>query len=101
MNTLSIDMIIVCPKCLMQHIDEPNEDIGWSNPPHRSHLCLNPSCNHIFRVADVCTNGVKELKTKGSKDGFLVFHLISFIPGCPAWNSRNFNRFTVIRRMHQ
>lgn len=75
-----IDMVLHCPKCGMQHVDAPESDLDyadrrfrefgeqWTNPPHRSHLCLNPSCGHIWRPADVPTNGVLAIKTKGEKD---------------------------------
>lgn len=73
---IPIDMVMFCPNCHAQHIDEPKEtreirggelcvDV-WENPPHRSHLCA--VCWHIWRPADVPTNGVKEIKTKGKKD---------------------------------
>ncbi len=69
-----IDMILYCPKCGLQHIDAPEYDppgvmsmMGpWCNPPHRSHLCA--SCKHIWRPADVWTNGVAFIKTKGKED---------------------------------
>lgn len=75
-----IDMILHCPKCHVQHIDapdqqDPNErDFGmttkesnvWNNPPHRSHLCHE--CGWIWRPADVPTNGVAEIKTRGKND---------------------------------
>lgn len=91
-----IDMILHCPACLEQHIDAPDEpdkycvttpDGGcastdprcmhqeepaprWTNPPHRSHLCKH--CGFIWRPADVATNGVAEIKTKG-KDDMVLF----------------------------
>lgn len=68
-----IDMVLHCPKCGVQHIDasEPPVEFEpgaaqWSNPPHRSHLCHG--CGHIWRPADVPTNGVKAVKTKGKAD---------------------------------
>ena len=78
-----IDMVLFCPKCGVQHIDAPegqfypghtaeesaavNEYYGlWNNPPHRSHLCHG--CGHIWRPADVATNGVKAVKTQGKAD---------------------------------
>lgn len=72
-----IDMVLHCPKCGLQHIDEPEPELGpnfdgsgdallWPNPPHRSHLCHG--CGHIWRPADVPTNGVKAVKTKGKAD---------------------------------
>jgi hypothetical protein len=59
-----IDMILHCPSCGLQHIDEPSE--GWDNPPHRSHLCHG--CGHIWRPADRATNGVAHIRTVGTKD---------------------------------
>jgi hypothetical protein len=77
--TAPIDMILHCPNCGEQHIDAPEpagplrEDglpgaswPAWTNPPHRSHLCHG--CGHIWRPADVPTNGVAEIKTKGKKE---------------------------------
>lgn len=69
-----IDMVLHCPNCGEQHIDAPEQrfhDKGdgiktWGNPPHRSHLCHG--CGHIWRPADVPTNGVAEIKTKGKND---------------------------------
>jgi len=69
-----IDMVLHCPKCGMQHIDRRDEPLSadwddaeaWTNPPHRSHLCHG--CRHIWRPADVPTNGVKAIQTKGKAD---------------------------------
>lgn len=76
-----IPMVLFCPCCGVQHIDEPDQcgDEGclhhgtphghkddWTNPPHRSHLCS--ACGFIWRPADVCTEGVKAIETKGEKD---------------------------------
>lgn len=67
-----IDMILHCPNCGRQHIDaaapgnyEKNV-LPWSNPPHRSHLCHG--CGFIWRPADVPTNGVESIATKGNND---------------------------------
>lgn len=68
-----INMVLHCPNCGRQHIDEPEGEIrggeqciDWTNPPHRSHLCHG--CGHIWRPADVPTNGVAAVKTKGKAD---------------------------------
>lgn len=75
-----IDMILHCPACGVQHIDAPEPSMlgfdaamyggnwpnRWTNPPHRSHLCHG--CGHIWRPADVATNGVAAIKTKGKND---------------------------------
>lgn len=90
-----IDMVLHCPACGLQHIDKDNtedlrieaaetgrdregdkeldrwlEDNEWTNPPHRSHLCLG--CKHIWRPADVPTNGVKAVSTTGKADSPIV-----------------------------
>jgi hypothetical protein len=51
-----IPMVLHCPACGWQHIDEPKGD--WTNPPHRSHLCAG--CGHIWRPFDFPTVGVAE-----------------------------------------
>jgi hypothetical protein len=62
-----VPMILHCPACLSQHIDQPDERTpGWTNPPHRSHLCH--VCGCIWRPADVATIGVAEIKTRGKAD---------------------------------
>jgi hypothetical protein len=58
-------MILFCPACGVQHIDEVRNGV-WENPPHRSHLCYG--CGHIWRPADVPTNGVAAIKTVGKAD---------------------------------
>lgn len=72
-----IDMVLHCPACGLQHIDAPDpmgETEGfigaWTNPPHLSHLCHG--CGHIWRPADVPTNGVQSVKTKGKDDSEIV-----------------------------
>lgn len=78
--TTPIDMVLYCPRCGLQHVDAPgaleqpphpdgpHESCAgtWDNPPHRSHLCHG--CGHIWRPADVPTNGVDEVKTQGKND---------------------------------
>lgn len=103
MSQEPIDMILHCPLCGTQHIDEAEPDIcecehlfhqdheygyctgkkelelgtvidcpcdqfkaNWMNPPHRSHLCH--SCGTVWRPADVPTNGVQSIKTRGKCD---------------------------------
>lgn len=91
-----IDMVLHCPECHEQHIDEEDwvaewlrikgvectpdltqpyglrwsdgqhRPYPWVNRPHRSHLCHY--CGHIWRPADVPTNGVLAVKTRGAND---------------------------------
>lgn len=84
-----VDMLLFCPECGTQHIDEPEPAkfmpaalrdelvVGsrirgelnpqrWTNPPHRSHLCH--ACKTIWRPADVPTNGVAAIATRGKAD---------------------------------
>lgn len=93
MNTIPIDILLFCPNCGEQHVDEAKPDVceacggvkddfpktegmliclcstftAWLNPPHKSHCCV--ACNHVWRPADVPTNGALTLKTSGSRDG--------------------------------
>ena len=63
-----IDMILFCPSCGLQHVDAPDPKgtrEAWTNPPHRSHLCQG--CGHLWKPADVATNGVAELVDVGAE----------------------------------
>lgn len=64
----AIPMLLFCPKCGVQHVDAPSE--GWTNPPHRSHLCH--ACGTIWRPADVPTEGVASISTAGKADNWTV-----------------------------
>lgn len=77
MEEKPIDMVLFCPNCGVQHIDAPETEPDkwsmedpppplWTNPPHRSHQC--GLCGHVWRPADVPTNGVAAIKTKGKND---------------------------------
>lgn len=61
-----IPMVLHCPKCHGQHIDEPNPAKNLTNPPHRSHECQ--FCGTIWRPADVPTTGVNYITTVGKAD---------------------------------
>lgn len=72
-----IPMILYCPACGLQHIDEADthDEAGdklmqgktpWDNPPHRSHLCAG--CGTIWRPADRATVGVEAIETRGVDD---------------------------------
>jgi|SRR4051812_19624083 hypothetical protein len=61
-----IDMMLFCPVCKTQHIDEADQSANWDNPPHKSHLC--GECGTVWRPADVPTNGVYWVKTYGKND---------------------------------
>lgn len=67
-----IPMVLWCPACGMQHIDEPAPEKGWDNPPHRSHECQ--ACGLVWRPADVPTAGVDAIQTKGARDGRAIPH---------------------------
>lgn len=96
--TAPIDMILHCPTCHVQHIDETEHhrviydgdgspiDVkpSWNNPPHRSHLCH--ACGTVWRPADVPTNGVKEIKTKGKGDKFVAQQPVPDGLNAAAWN---------------
>jgi hypothetical protein len=61
-----IPMVLHCPRCGFQHIDAPEPEKGWENPPHRSHLCSR--CQYVWRPCDLPTVGVDEIDTRGSRD---------------------------------
>ena len=58
---IPIPMVLFCPNCQEQHIDKPSGE--WANPPHRSHECQKCGC--VWRPADVPTNGVEFITSKG------------------------------------
>lgn len=60
----AIPMVLHCPRCGAQHIDEPKG--AWTNPPHRSHECQG--CGLNWRPADVPTVGVRTVETVGKAD---------------------------------
>lgn len=55
----TIDMILHCPKCGHQHVDAPEPENDWTNPPHKTHLCHG--CGGLWRPTNVATNGVAAL----------------------------------------
>lgn len=61
-----IPMVLHCPVCTEQHIDAAEPETGWTNPPHKSHLCH--WCGTVWRPADVPTTGVTATVTKGKAD---------------------------------
>jgi hypothetical protein len=71
-----VDMLLWCPACGAQHIDQPDpadpyptpekDAARWLNPPHRSHLC--GACGWQWRPSDTPTNGVAALQTAGAAD---------------------------------
>ncbi len=61
-----LDVVLPCPRCGLVHVDAPEPATGWTNPPHKSHLCHG--CGLVWRPADVPTNGVAAAKTRGEKD---------------------------------
>lgn len=61
-----VDVLLFCPRCHAQHIDAPEVGTGWANPPHKSHLCHQ--CGTVWRPADVPTNGVAAIATRGERD---------------------------------
>jgi hypothetical protein len=56
-----IMMLLWCPRCQTQHVDEPEPETGWTNPPHRTHKCK--TCGHLWRPSDWPTAGVAAIET--------------------------------------
>lgn len=67
-NAVPIGMILHCPICHRQHIDQIDEETnpGWTNPPHTSHKCLG--CGTVWRPCALPTEGVAHLDVHGSSD---------------------------------
>jgi hypothetical protein len=67
-----IPMLLYCPNCGAQHIDAPQPEKGWTNPPHKSHECQHcfgpDGDGYTWRPCDRPTNGVAALTTKGAND---------------------------------
>jgi hypothetical protein len=63
---------LIAPEDLAERHEEMRqwELANWTNPPHRTHLCH--SCGHKWRPADVATNGVAAVKTRGKDDSPIV-----------------------------
>ena len=61
-----LPMLIYCPRCGVQHVDDAQPERAWTNPPHRSHECQG--CGLIFRPADFATTGVRSIATFGVRD---------------------------------
>lgn len=61
-----LPLVLHCPACGCQHIDEPNVATGWTNPPHRSHQCQQ--CGVVWRPCDLPTTGVQVVQTGGKAD---------------------------------
>jgi hypothetical protein len=61
-----LPMILNCPKCGVRHVDYPEPENDWTNPPHKSHLCH--ACGAVWRPADVPTYGVERIDTRGGRD---------------------------------
>lgn len=61
-----LPMLLFCPACGHQHVDKPDPERDWTNPPHRSHLCA--TCGCVWRPADVATTGIAKILTRGQVD---------------------------------
>lgn len=64
----ALSMILPCPRCRRLHVDAPEPHKGWTNPPHKSHLCHY--CALVWRPADVPTTGVAAITTMGKDDNW-------------------------------
>lgn len=61
-ENIPIDVEVHCQKCGAQHIDQPQPEKEWTNPPHREHECQK--CGHRFKLSNHPTNGVEALPEK-------------------------------------
>lgn len=51
---LITDLVLHCPMCKVLHLDVDE----WRDRPHKTHLCLNEKCGHLFRPLEAYTRGV-------------------------------------------
>jgi hypothetical protein len=49
-------LVLFCPRCGAQHFDAPDIGNGWTNPPHKTHLCA--ACGETWRPFEFPTEGV-------------------------------------------
>lgn len=66
---IPVDMILHCPACGFQHVDAPEPEIGWTNPPHKTHQCKR--CTHLWRPSMRRTNGVASISHEEEQTGDL------------------------------
>lgn len=57
---------LFCPQCGYQHVDAPEPENGWTNPPHRKHLCHR--CGHVWQPYPVATFGVESSDGKAVRE---------------------------------
>lgn len=55
-NSEPVEMLLYCPRCQHQHVDAPEPEKGWTNPPHATHTCGN--CGLNWRPSNSHTTGV-------------------------------------------
>jgi hypothetical protein len=81
-----IDMLLFCPRCQKQHVDAPEPDKGWDNPPHATHTCK--FCGLNWRPSNAITNGVAQIPAQEAKHSdrimasFPATRCKNSIPGC-------------------
>ena len=61
-----LPLVLYCQACGKQHVDAPEPETGWTNPPHKSHKCAG--CGWVWRPADFPTVGVARIHTSGEDD---------------------------------
>lgn len=74
-----IKMLLYCPRCEKQHVDAPEPEKGWTNPPHATHTCK--FCGLNWRPSNDNTDGVAGLSSIESK------HVERFLAANPAFHS--------------
>lgn len=77
MTNEPVPMILHCPMCGVQHIDQANPATGWTDPPHRSHVCQ--TCGVQWRPSDSYTRGVAVLGTRGEKDTWTATRVLNML----------------------
>jgi len=60
-------MMLFCPRCHEQHVDAPEPEKGWTNPPHATHTCQH--CGTLWRPSNHNTTGVFHIGVLEPKHG--------------------------------
>lgn len=72
---------LFCPVCGMQHIDAPETETGWENPPHRTHRCK--FCSHEWRPYEVATYGDRLTGSWASRHNQIRYSSTAVTGLCP------------------
>ncbi len=74
-----VDMLLFCPHCRRKHVDAPEPESGWTNPPHATHTCK--FCGLNWRPSNALTNGVATIDCLEPKHAQRIANCFPTDPG--------------------